>query len=107
MTADEANALQELMKMQAAGKVPRDFQLKMVQAQEERRDAMCQAATGMGKTWIAAGPYAKPENQHRVTLMVSPLIALQNEQVRVPIIICLVVTDFLRVGRLVQERLRC
>ncbi|KAI0309836.1 P-loop containing nucleoside triphosphate hydrolase protein [Amylostereum chailletii] len=62
-------------------KEPRDFQVQMVQAQEERRDALCQAATGSGKTAIAAGPYALKENSDRVTSIVSPLIGLQDEMV--------------------------
>ncbi|KAH9008258.1 P-loop containing nucleoside triphosphate hydrolase protein [Lactarius hengduanensis] len=53
----------------------------MVQAQEEGQDALCHAATGSGKTAIAAGPYALAKNKGRVTFMVSPLIGLQNEMV--------------------------
>jgi superfamily II DNA or RNA helicase len=64
------------------GRTPRDFQLLLVQAQEEGRDAMCQAATGSGKTAVAAGPYALEDNKRKFTLMVSPLIGLQNEMVR-------------------------
>ncbi|KAL1658031.1 P-loop containing nucleoside triphosphate hydrolase protein [Schizophyllum commune] len=61
------------------GKEPRDFQLDLVQAQLEGRDTICQAATGMGKTAVAAGPYALPQNAGKTTLMISPLIGLQNE----------------------------
>ncbi|KAH7918343.1 P-loop containing nucleoside triphosphate hydrolase protein, partial [Leucogyrophana mollusca] len=67
------------MKEQLGGREPRDFQVEIVQCQEERRDALCHAATGLGKTAVAAGPYALPENQGRVTIMVSPLIGLQDE----------------------------
>ncbi|KAL1680990.1 P-loop containing nucleoside triphosphate hydrolase protein [Schizophyllum commune] len=64
------------------GKEPRDFQLDLVQAQIEGRDTVCQAATGMGKTAVAAGPYVLPQNSDRTTLMISPLIGLQNEMVK-------------------------
>ncbi|KAI0054709.1 P-loop containing nucleoside triphosphate hydrolase protein [Artomyces pyxidatus] len=81
MTAEELDELRRLMKEQFGGKEPRDFQVDMVQAQEERRDALCQAATGQGKTAIAAGPYVLKKNEGKVTFMISPLIGLQNEMV--------------------------
>ncbi|KAH9021275.1 hypothetical protein EDB83DRAFT_2204291, partial [Lactarius deliciosus] len=68
---------------------PRKFQVEMVQAQEEGQDALCHAATGSGKTAIAAGPYALAKNQGRVTFMVSPLIGLQNEMVMWSPVSCL------------------
>ena len=81
MTSQELEDLRARLKEQFGGKEPRDFQVELVQAQEERRDSICQAATGMGKTAIAAGPYALPKNEGRVTFMISPLIGLQNEMV--------------------------
>ncbi|KAI0061981.1 P-loop containing nucleoside triphosphate hydrolase protein [Artomyces pyxidatus] len=81
MTPEQVTELKEAMKSLFRGKEPRDFQVEMVKAQEERRDALCQAATGSGKTAIAAGPYALEKNRGRVTFMVSPLIGLQNEMV--------------------------
>ncbi|KAN0130509.1 P-loop containing nucleoside triphosphate hydrolase protein [Lactarius tabidus] len=69
------------MRSMLGGREPRDFQVEMVQAQEEGHDALCHAATGSGKTAIAAGLYALAKNQGRVTFMVSPLIGLQNEMV--------------------------
>ncbi|KZV63276.1 P-loop containing nucleoside triphosphate hydrolase protein [Peniophora sp. CONT] len=69
------------MRTQFGGKEPRDFQVELVVAQEARRDALCQAATGQGKTAIAAAPYVLEKNKDRVTIMVSPLIGLQNEMV--------------------------
>jgi superfamily II DNA helicase RecQ len=73
--------LRQLLLKQFQGKDPRPFQIEVVRCQQERRDTLCHAATGMGKTAVAAGPYAIPENKDRVTLMVSPLIGLQNEMV--------------------------
>lgn len=38
------------------------------------------AGTGFGKTAIAAGPHALEEMKGKVTFLISPLIALQEEQ---------------------------
>jgi late competence protein required for DNA uptake (superfamily II DNA/RNA helicase) len=62
------------MQSMLGGREPCNFQVEMVQAQEEHQDALCHAATGSGKMAIAAGPYALVKNQGRVTFMVSPLI---------------------------------
>ncbi|KAF7371798.1 p-loop containing nucleoside triphosphate hydrolase protein [Mycena venus] len=45
------------------------------------RDALVHAGTGPGKTMIAAGPHAHRSSEGKVTLMISPLIALHDEQV--------------------------
>ena len=82
LTSEQINELRKAMCDLLSGREPRDFQVEMVQAQEEGRDALCHAATGSRKTAIAAGPYALTKNQGRVTFMVSPLIGLQNEMVR-------------------------
>lgn len=62
---------------------PRDFQLEAIRAQLQRKDVLVHAGTGSGKTFIAAGPHAVETSRGFVTFMVSPLIALQAEQVRV------------------------
>ncbi len=80
---DEREDLRVKIKAQLNGKEPREFQIEMVVAQEERRDAMCHAATGLGKTLIAAAPFTLERNKMRVTIMVSPLVALQDEMVGV------------------------
>lgn len=67
---------------QLKGREPRYFQFRLAQAQEEGQDTVCQAATGQGKTGAAAAPYALEKNADKVTLMVSPLIVLQNEMVK-------------------------
>jgi len=84
----EVGNLHQLLLKQFCGKDPHPFQIEVVRCQQERQDALCHAATGMGKMAIAAGPYAIPENKDRVTLMVSPLIGLQNEMVHAPILYC-------------------
>lgn len=85
LTPEEYVQLCDAMREMLGGREPRDFQLEMVRAQEEGEDALCHAATGSGKTAIAAGPYALSKNVGRVTFMVSPLIGLQNEMVRSPV----------------------
>ncbi|KAJ7704750.1 P-loop containing nucleoside triphosphate hydrolase protein [Mycena metata] len=52
-----------------------------IEAQLQMRDVLVHAGTGMGKTTIAAGPHAHPTSAGKVTLMISPLIALHDEQV--------------------------
>lgn len=61
---------------------PRDFQMSAVNAQLLRKDVLIHAGTGAGKTFIAAGPHAHEATEGKVTFFVSPLIALQEEQVR-------------------------
>ncbi|KAL1725303.1 P-loop containing nucleoside triphosphate hydrolase protein [Schizophyllum commune] len=81
MSDPEVAQLRELMQDLLDGKEPRDFQVELVKAQMAGRDSICQAATGMGKTAVAAGPYVLPQNASKTTLMISPLIGLQNEMV--------------------------
>lgn len=59
----------------------RAFQLEALQAIAEGRDVIVHAATGSGKTAILAVLHLLPCTQGMVTLCVSPLIALQDEQV--------------------------
>lgn len=84
MTPEDIEALRGFMKAQLGGKEPRDVQVDLAVAQEERKDGLGQLPTGHGKTYIAAAPYALKKNvdDKRVTLMVSPLIGLQDEMVR-------------------------
>ncbi|EJD46861.1 P-loop containing nucleoside triphosphate hydrolase protein [Auricularia subglabra TFB-10046 SS5] len=60
---------------------PRPMQVKAGLAQLDGQDVIVHAPTGMGKTAIVAAPHALPQNKGRVTLLVSPLIALQEEMV--------------------------
>ncbi|KAJ7082951.1 P-loop containing nucleoside triphosphate hydrolase protein, partial [Mycena belliarum] len=57
------------------------FQLQCMEAQKLGQDVLLHAATGAGKTGIAAGPHLLPSSQGKVTLMVSPLLSLHEEQV--------------------------
>ena len=82
LSSEQISNLREAMRSMLGGREPHEFQVQMVQAQEEGQDALCHAATGSGKTAIAAGPHALTKNQGRVTFMVSPLIRLQNKMVR-------------------------
>lgn len=60
---------------------PREFQLQGVRAQVEGVDMIIQASTGSGKTAIAAGPHVWAPCKGKVTIMVSPLLALEEEMV--------------------------
>ncbi|KAF8172687.1 hypothetical protein BJ912DRAFT_859902 [Pholiota molesta] len=61
---------------------PHEFQVEAVAAQLMRKDVLIHAGTGSGKTAVAAGPFAHEGTEGMVSFMVSPLIALQEEQVR-------------------------
>ncbi|KAJ7847717.1 hypothetical protein B0H14DRAFT_3675066 [Mycena olivaceomarginata] len=50
-------------------------------AQKLGTNVILHAATGSGKTGIAAGPHLLPSSAGKVTLMVSPLLSLHAEQV--------------------------
>ncbi|KAK0219335.1 hypothetical protein EDD85DRAFT_797446 [Armillaria nabsnona] len=52
-----------------------------IEAQLQCKDVLIHAATGFGKTAIAAGLHVHETCQGRITLMVSPLIMLQEDQV--------------------------
>ncbi|KAJ7302509.1 P-loop containing nucleoside triphosphate hydrolase protein [Mycena albidolilacea] len=56
-------------------------QMEAIIAQLQMRDVLVHAGTGSGKTVIAAGPHAHKSSISKVTLMISPLIALHDEQV--------------------------
>ena len=61
---------------------PREFQLEAIKAQLLWKDVLIHAGTGSGKTTIAAGPHAVVDkSKGMITFMVSPLLALQEEQV--------------------------
>lgn len=59
----------------------KDFQLEAMKAQLLGRDVIIHAATGSGKTGIAAGPHLLASSKGKVTLVISPLLVLQEEQV--------------------------
>lgn len=56
------------------------FQLEAMEAQILGVDVLLHAATGAGKTGIAAGPHLLPSSKGKITIMISPLLALQDEQ---------------------------
>jgi superfamily II DNA helicase RecQ len=57
------------------------FQLECMHAQKLGQNVLLHAATSAGKTGIAAGPHLLPSSKGKVTLMVSPLLSLHEEQV--------------------------
>ncbi len=81
-----AKAMQERFKWDSP---PKDFQLDAVQAQLEGVDMILQAPTGSGKTAIAAGPHLFPGNEQKFTLMVCPLLSLEEEMVCSPAFLAL------------------
>jgi superfamily II DNA helicase RecQ len=80
LTAEDLKDLPSIIK-EKLGYPPRKFQRDTIKWQLKRKDILIHAATGMGKTLVAAAPHYHPAAEGMVTLMVSPLIALQNEQV--------------------------
>lgn len=60
---------------------PWPHQMQGIKAQLQGKNALMHAGTGSGKTGIAAGPHVHPSSKGKVTIMVSPLIALHEEQV--------------------------
>ena len=66
----------------------RDFQLESMEAQALGKDVLIHAATSSGKTGIAAGPHLLPSSKGKVTLFVSPLLALHDEQVIIFYLFC-------------------
>ena len=62
---------------------PRPFQVEGTKAQLEGCDMIIQAPTGSGKTAVAAGPHVWETSKGKVTIMVSPLLALEDEMVRI------------------------
>ncbi|KAL1674687.1 P-loop containing nucleoside triphosphate hydrolase protein [Schizophyllum commune] len=80
LTADELRGLPDVLAA-SFGYEPREFQTKAIGAQLQRKDVLVHAGTGFGKTAIAAGPHFHESAKGGVTLMISPLIALHDEQV--------------------------
>ncbi|KAH9886956.1 P-loop containing nucleoside triphosphate hydrolase protein [Cubamyces lactineus] len=60
---------------------PRFFQLEGVRAQLEGVDMIIQAPTGAGKTAVAAGPHVWASSRGKTSIMVCPLLALEDEMV--------------------------
>jgi ATP-dependent helicase YprA (DUF1998 family) len=82
LTNKELEGLDEKIKDQFGWEQgPKPFQSKAIRAQLKGLDVLVHAGTGSGKTGIAAGPHVHPKSKGKVTLMVSPLIALHDEQV--------------------------
>jgi hypothetical protein len=79
-------------------------QLQCMGAQALGRDTILHAATGAGKTGIAAGPHLLPSSKGKVTLIISPLLSLHEEQVTS--IACTRCLYLHAPGRNLQERVR-
>ncbi|KAG9083817.1 hypothetical protein FS749_005711, partial [Ceratobasidium sp. UAMH 11750] len=68
-----------LMCHQFKWKEARAFQVNGALLQLARCDAIIHVGTGRGKTAVAAAPYVLDENKTAITVLISPLIALQSE----------------------------
>ncbi|PIL35865.1 hypothetical protein GSI_01525 [Ganoderma sinense ZZ0214-1] len=80
LTEDEAKTLASQMRERFKWtEDPRFFQVEGVRAQLEGRDLIIQAPTGSGKTAIAAGPHLWHTSKGKTTIMVCPLLALEDE----------------------------
>lgn len=73
--------IDELMCWQFGVPTIRNFQTDGVLYQAMGCDAVVHAHTGIGKTLIAAGLHALPEFKEKLTILISPLIALQSDMV--------------------------
>lgn len=82
LSTNDVKLLAEKMSQQYGWDAPpRNFQLEGVRAQLEGTDMIIQAATGAGKTAIAAGPHTWPTSAGKLTIVISPLLALEEEMV--------------------------
>ena len=82
LTAEDVQKLATLMRERFRWEHdPKDFQLEAVRAQIEGVDMIVRAPTGSGKTAIAAGPHLWPGNENKFTIMVCPLLSLEEEMV--------------------------
>ena len=61
--------------------LPKDFQVAAVKAQIEGIDLIVQAPTGAGKTALTAGPHLWTWKEKKFTIMVCPLLSLEEEMV--------------------------
>lgn len=80
LTPEELKGLRETIQVKVKWRLD-DFQMEAIEAQLKLEDVVVHAGTGLGKTAIVAGPHLHPSSKGKVTLMVSPLIALHDEQV--------------------------
>ncbi|EJF62115.1 P-loop containing nucleoside triphosphate hydrolase protein, partial [Dichomitus squalens LYAD-421 SS1] len=83
LTQDQLDNLAAKMRMTYGwDSDPKPFQLEAVKAQLEGVDMIVQAPTGAGKTAIAAGPHLWRGSEQTFTIMVCPLLSLEEEMVR-------------------------
>ncbi|KAJ6629083.1 P-loop containing nucleoside triphosphate hydrolase protein [Mycena sp. CBHHK59/15] len=81
VTKEELHGLEDKIKVKFEWvHEPRAHQMLGIVAQLQMRDVLVHAGTGSRKTMIAAGPHTHPSSEGKVTLMISPLIALHDEQ---------------------------
>ncbi len=85
LSAEHVNDLAATMsKAFGWDELPEDFQVAAVKAQVEGIDMIVQAPTGAGKTALAVGPHLWGWKEKKFTIMVCPLLSLEEEMVRIP-----------------------
>ncbi|KAI0077523.1 P-loop containing nucleoside triphosphate hydrolase protein, partial [Panus rudis PR-1116 ss-1] len=82
LTSEDVKLLAEKMRLEFGWESePRNFQIEGTRAQLEGTDMIIQAPTGCGKTAVAAGPHVWPSSEGKITIVISPLLALEEEMV--------------------------
>ncbi|KAH9840189.1 P-loop containing nucleoside triphosphate hydrolase protein [Rhodofomes roseus] len=81
LSAEDVSKMHTLFE-EAYGWPAREFQMEGIRAQLEGVDMMIQAPTGAGKTAVVAGAHLWPTDMRKVTIMVSPLLSLEDEMVK-------------------------
>ncbi|KAG8701991.1 hypothetical protein FRC09_005012, partial [Ceratobasidium sp. 395] len=71
--------LERLMCEQFGWKSAHKFQIDGTLLQLLGHDTIVHVGTGRGKTAVAAGPLVLPANAQKLSIVVSPLVALQEE----------------------------
>ncbi|KZP05646.1 P-loop containing nucleoside triphosphate hydrolase protein [Athelia psychrophila] len=81
LTTKDMEGLEDLIKAQFGWEDgPQEFQMQAIRAQLMGKDVLLHAKTGSGKTGVVAGPFVHPSTAGKVSIMVSPLLSLHEEQ---------------------------
>lgn len=81
ITEGDVGKLRDIMKEKCGWDI-KDFQLCALRALAGGMDVLVHAGTGYGKTAIFAGLHMLPATKGMMSIIASPLISLQTEQVR-------------------------
>ncbi|KAG9123572.1 hypothetical protein FRC07_014689 [Ceratobasidium sp. 392] len=76
---DKFRDIDQLMCQKFEWREAQSFQVDGALLQLAHRDTIVHAGTGKGKTAVAAAPYVLDQNCQKITIVVSPLLALQED----------------------------